>query len=158
MLTRRNILKLAGSGFGYLAFAALAHRDTPAGRAKERSATCGENGWTATGDLVELRNISIQRQGDTVAVLDLDEEAAALCRQRGIRMARAASAGVHAKFVQMIRSLVEERIGRTDQRPALGDLGPWHDVCPQDCCLYTPRRPAGVGSVRRARTSMAASW
>lgn len=75
-------------------------------------------------------------------MFDLDEEAAQLCDKRHIKMARAASAGVHPKFVSMVRMLVEERIGKTAERPALGDLGPWHDVCPQDCCQYTPRRPS----------------
>jgi ferrochelatase len=72
---------------------------------------------------------------------DLDDEAATLCKQRGIEMSRAATAGVHAQFVSMIRKLVEERIGVRDQKDAMGDLGPWHDVCPADCCQYTPRRP-----------------
>ncbi|TWT66551.1 ferrochelatase [Allorhodopirellula solitaria] len=75
-------------------------------------------------------------------MFDLDEEAAELCAERGIPMARAASAGTSPAFVKMIRSLVEERLERVDERPALGDLGPWHDVCPADCCTYTPRRPA----------------
>ena len=74
-------------------------------------------------------------------MFDLDEEAAQLCKQRGIAMSRAATAGTHPKFVQMIRQLVEERLGRTETRAAVGTLGPWHDVCPADCCLYTPQRP-----------------
>ena len=74
-------------------------------------------------------------------MFDLDEEAADLCKERGIRMARAASAGTSPNFVQMIRMLVEERLGRRKDREAMGDLGPWHDVCPADCCLYTPTRP-----------------
>ena len=74
-------------------------------------------------------------------MFDLDEEAAAICDQRGIAMARAATAGTNPKFVQMIRKLVQERTGETDSREALGELGAWHDVCPVDCCLYTPRRP-----------------
>ncbi|MCG8651737.1 MAG: ferrochelatase [Pirellulales bacterium] len=74
-------------------------------------------------------------------MFDLDEEAAELCGQRGIKMARAASAGTHAKFVQMIRVLVQERLGQSRDRQAVGTLGPWHDVCPADCCTYTPRRP-----------------
>ncbi len=73
-------------------------------------------------------------------MFDLDEEAAAACRKQQIPFARAATAGTHPKFVQMIRELVEERC-RGGERRALGELGPWHDVCPQDCCLYTPRRP-----------------
>ncbi len=73
-------------------------------------------------------------------MFDLDEEAAAACSEHQIPFARAATAGTHPKFVQMIRELVEERC-RGGERRALGELGPWHDVCPQDCCLYTPRRP-----------------
>lgn len=72
---------------------------------------------------------------------DLDDEAAALCKQRGIEMARAATAGVHPEFIGMIRQLVEERIGMRQQQDVVGKLGPWHDVCPADCCQYTPRRP-----------------
>lgn len=72
---------------------------------------------------------------------DLDEEAANVCQERGIQLARARTAGTDPHFVGMIRGLVEERLGRSEGREAIGDLGPWHDVCPQDCCLYTPRRP-----------------
>ena len=74
-------------------------------------------------------------------MFDLDEEAAAICKDRNIPMARAATAGTGPKFVQMVRQLVEERLGRTDKKLSVGSLGPWHDVCPQDCCTYTPRRP-----------------
>lgn len=74
-------------------------------------------------------------------LFDLDEEAAEICRQRGIRMARSSTVGTHPRFVSMIRELVTERMARSADRPALGNLGPWHDVCPVDCCLYTPTRP-----------------
>jgi protoporphyrin/coproporphyrin ferrochelatase len=72
---------------------------------------------------------------------DLDEEAADLCRQREIKLARAHTAGTDQHFVGMIRAMVEERLGLRGEREAIGPLGPWHDVCPDDCCLYTPRRP-----------------
>lgn len=72
---------------------------------------------------------------------DLDDEAAKLCQERNIRMSRAATPGVHEQFVAMIRKLVEERIGKRSQQDAAGTLGPWHDVCPENCCTYTPRRP-----------------
>lgn len=76
---------------------------------------------------------------DHIEVLyDLDQEAAALCRTRGIRMARAATAGTDPRFVAMIRQLVQERLDPAADRLSLGSLGPWHDVCPADCCLYTP--------------------
>lgn len=83
---------------------------------------------------------------DHIEVLyDLDEEAAEVCRHRGITMARAATVGTHPRFVQMIRELVQERLAAgSGQRLALGDLGPWHDVCPADCCLYTPTRPGAT--------------
>ncbi|MEM6691204.1 MAG: ferrochelatase [Planctomycetota bacterium] len=76
---------------------------------------------------------------------DLDEEAAELCEKLGIPMARAATAGTHPSFVSMVRMLVEERLGKRQDKAAVGTLGPWHDVCPKDCCQYTPRRPPGVG-------------
>lgn len=74
-------------------------------------------------------------------MFDLDEEAAAACREHQIPFARAATAGTDPSFVKMIRELVQERLSGTDERQAIGQLGAWHDVCPQDCCLYTPRRP-----------------
>lgn len=74
-------------------------------------------------------------------MFDLDEEAAQLCEQRGIAMARSKTVGTHPRFVQMIRELIQERMGLVTARAALGELGPWHDVCPADCCLYTPARP-----------------
>ncbi|OYP37479.1 ferrochelatase [Rhodopirellula sp. MGV] len=72
---------------------------------------------------------------------DLDDEAATLCNERGISMKRAATAGVHPSFVSMIRKLVQERLDGSVEKECVGGLGPWHDVCPQDCCTYTPRRP-----------------
>jgi ferrochelatase len=41
----------------------------------------------------------------------------------------------------MIRELVLERLTDNPTRLALGELGPSHDVCPDNCCLYDPRRP-----------------
>jgi ferrochelatase len=73
---------------------------------------------------------------------DLDFEVHQLCDELGVRLQRAATVGVHPKFVRMIRDLVVERIEGSDERPALGVLGPSHDVCPADCCLYQPGRPA----------------
>lgn len=74
-------------------------------------------------------------------MFDLDEEAKQLCDQRGIEMRRVPTVGTSPGFVSMIRLLVSERLGQTDEKLAVGNLGPWHDVCPADCCTYTPRRP-----------------
>ncbi|MEX0613203.1 MAG: ferrochelatase [Pirellulales bacterium] len=72
---------------------------------------------------------------------DLDTEVRQLCDRLGINMVRAATVGTHPRFVQMIRELIEERMADAPNRLALGVLGPSHDVCPDDCCLYEPRRP-----------------
>lgn len=108
---------------------------------------CDEIGSLSdAGRLKALVVLPIGFVSDHMEVMfDLDEEAADLCKERGIPMARAATAGTSPQFVGMIRELVQERLGQTQQRRALGELGPWHDVCPQDCCLYTPRRPASQG-------------
>ncbi len=77
-------------------------------------------------------------------MFDLDEEAAQFCRERGISMARASTVGTHPRFVRLIRELVQERTGESADRVAAGALGPWHDVCPENCCLYTPVRPRSI--------------
>lgn len=77
-------------------------------------------------------------------IYDLDDEAAKLCQEVGIAMARAKTAGTHPKFVSMIRKLVEERLGMATAKEAIGNFGPSHDVCPVDCCKYEPRRPTPV--------------
>ena len=71
---------------------------------------------------------------------DLDTEVRQLCERLGINMVRAGTVGTHPRFVRMIRELIEERMSDSPQRLALGTLGPSHDVCPDDCCLYDYRR------------------
>lgn len=74
-------------------------------------------------------------------LFDLDVEAADLCREKGLHMVRTATVGNDPRFIAMIRELIQERMSDAPQRKALGDLGPSHDVCPVDCCTYTPQRP-----------------
>ena len=77
-------------------------------------------------------------------LFDLDTEAKELCEKLGIQMARAATVGTHPRFVQMIRELIVERMEDEPVRLALGEMGPNHDVCPENCCAYVPaRRPGG---------------
>jgi ferrochelatase len=74
---------------------------------------------------------------------DLDVEARQTAGDLGLNLVRAATVGVHPRFVAMIADLIEERMSSAPHRPALGILGPSHDTCPADCCLYTPpRRPS----------------
>lgn len=67
-------------------------------------------------------------------IFDLDVEARETCEKLGIKLGRAATAGTHELFVEMIRELVLERMGQTEKR-ASGTLGPSHDVCPENCCM-----------------------
>lgn len=96
----------------------------------------------AAGGLQELAVVPIGFISDHMEVLfDLDTEASELCERLGVRMQRAATVGVHPRFIQMIRELIVERIDNSGERSALGSLGASHDVCPADCCLYAPQRP-----------------
>lgn len=72
-------------------------------------------------------------------VWDLDVEARNHASNLGITLTRAATVGTHPAFVSMIRELIEERLGLTSTRQAVGKRGPSHDVCPPDCCQYQPR-------------------
>jgi ferrochelatase len=81
---------------------------------------------------------------DHVEVLyDLDTEAKAVASELGLNMVRAATVGSHPRFIRMIRQLIEERVSGAP-RLALGPLGPSHDVCPADCCLYSATRPQAM--------------
>jgi ferrochelatase len=65
---------------------------------------------------------------------DLDVEAREVCDSIGLSMTRAKTAGVHPKFVAMIRELIVERMNPGTERRALGSLGARQDVCAMDCC------------------------
>jgi len=71
---------------------------------------------------------------------DLDIEARQLCESLPLPMVRAATVGVHAKFIAMIRELILERTTSNRERKALGSLGPRADVCDEGCCP-APQRP-----------------
>jgi len=73
---------------------------------------------------------------------DLDLEARRRAEELGLSLVRAGTAGSHARFVSMVRELVEERRGEATDRPALGTRGPVPDVCPEDCCPVGSGRPA----------------
>lgn len=71
---------------------------------------------------------------------DLDDEAKVVCEEKGIPMIRAATPGTHSRFIQMIRSLIQERMGLCSPA-AIGRFAANHDTCPEDCCP-APVRPA----------------
>jgi ferrochelatase len=97
----------------------------------------------AAGRLSDIVLLPIGFISDHMEVIyDLDTEARQLCEQLGIGFQRAQTVGVNPRFIHMIRDLIQERTSDAPDRPALGTLGPSHDVCPVDCCTYTPRRPA----------------
>jgi ferrochelatase len=73
---------------------------------------------------------------DHIEVLyDLDLEARATADELGLNLVRASSASTHPAFIGMIRELIEERLGTSSVRPAVGRYAASHDVCPVDCCL-----------------------
>ena len=73
---------------------------------------------------------------------DLDTESLEVCQELGINLVRAGTVGTHPRFVAMIRELITERLSENPHRLAIGSMPPSHDVCPADCCLYTPQRLA----------------
>jgi ferrochelatase len=72
-------------------------------------------------------------------IYDLDVEAQQRCREVGLNMIRAPTAGTHPAFVKMIRQLMLERLIGALPRYT-GSRGPSHDSCPVTCCL--PRNTA----------------
>ncbi len=97
----------------------------------------------AAGGTRDVVVVPIGFTSDHLEVLyDLDTEARNLCGTLGLRMHRASTAGVHPKFVQMIRELIAERLETSPTRRALGEAGPWPDVCAPDCCPRPPRPAA----------------
>jgi ferrochelatase len=70
-------------------------------------------------------------------VYDLDTEAMTLCHELGLNMIRAATAGTHPRFVEMIRELIMERVYPETPRRAIGRLGPRGDCCAPDCCTFS---------------------
>ncbi len=81
-------------------------------------------------------------------VYDLDTEAVARARERGLNLVRAATVGTAPEFVAMIRELIVERMEGTERR-SLGGRGPNHDVCPEDCCLPGAGRPGAAAPLAR---------
>ena len=75
-------------------------------------------------------------------LFDLDVEARDTAAELGLNLVRASSAGTHPVFVAMIRELIEERLGLTSGRLAVGRFAASHDVCPTDCCLPGTGRPS----------------
>jgi ferrochelatase len=83
-------------------------------------------------------------------VFDLDTEARETAARLGLPYVRAATAGTDARFVAGLADLLLERAatvrGEAPDRPALGRLGPWHDVCPLGCCPnLRADKPAAAG-------------
>ena len=106
---------------------------------------CDEIRRLATRGLKRLAVAPIGFISDHMEVLyDLDTEAAALCRELGIDMARVATVGTAPEFVAMVRDLIAERTWSLPERAAIGRLPASHDVCPVDCCP-APQRPANAG-------------
>ncbi len=111
--------------------------------------------WLRTARAAEMRDVVVVPIGfisdHLEVVYDLDFEARRQCDELGLNMERVATVGTHPRFVRMIRELIVERMTPGAERPAQGEFGPSHDVCPIDCCLPGNLRPARQSSPRRFR-------
>jgi protoporphyrin/coproporphyrin ferrochelatase len=68
-------------------------------------------------------------------VYDLDTEATTLCRELGLNMIRAATAGTHPAFVEMIRELILERLEPEREQRFAGTHRPRSFCGATNCCL-----------------------
>jgi protoporphyrin/coproporphyrin ferrochelatase len=92
----------------------------------------------------EVAVVPIGFVSDHIEVIyDLDIEVQAIARERGVNLVRAPTVGVHPKFLQMIRELIEERLGLSQPR-AIGQYPASHDVCASDCCPAPARRASST--------------
>ncbi len=108
--------------------------------------------WLGPDVCDHLRALSAQKITDVVVapigfvsdhmeiIYDLDTEAAQLCHELGLNMVRAATAGTHPAFIQMIRELILERIEPDVQPRFLGKLGARSSQCAPDCCPAAMQR------------------
>ncbi len=74
-------------------------------------------------------------------VFDLDVEVRELCEELGLTMVRAATPGLHPRFIEMLRELILERTCPGTVRLALGFDGPPPDgdsplECRPGCCRF----------------------
>ena len=77
-------------------------------------------------------------------VFDLDVEIRELCEELELTMVRAATPGLHSRFVRMVRELILERTAPGTERLALGPDGPSPDgpsplECRPGCCQFGVR-------------------
>lgn len=79
-------------------------------------------------------------------LFDLDTEAVDKAKELNMEFGRVPTIGTHPEFIAMIGELIRERSGLQEERRALGQFGPSHDVCPANCCFYPRTRPTAVSS------------
>jgi ferrochelatase len=97
----------------------------------EHLKSIGSNGQVSDVVIVPIGFVS-----DHMEVLyDLDTEARHLCEELGLNMVRAAAVGTNPGFARLVRELIVERMEENSDRPSVGTMGPWPDVCPAGCCL-----------------------
>lgn len=97
----------------------------------------------AAGGVKSVAVAPIGFLSDHMEVLyDLDHEAAHAADSLGLSYVRAGTAGVHPRFITMLRKLVQERMFDAAPREAIGACGPNWDVCPVNCCPPPVRPPA----------------
>ena len=93
-------------------------------------------------------------------VFDLDTEAAETAAGLGLPYVRAATAGTHPALVSSLVDVLAERAAAArgqEVRPAsTTGVGPFHTVCPPQCCrpAVRPAGPAGGQAMRPTAKSL----
>jgi protoporphyrin/coproporphyrin ferrochelatase len=99
-------------------------------------------GELAGAGIQDVIIIPVGFTSDHMEVLyDLDTEARQAAKDLGLNMVRAATVGTHPRLVRMIRELMEERMGDSDERASCGTLPARPDFCPENCCPPGKGRP-----------------
>lgn len=65
---------------------------------------------------------------------DLDVDAAAVAREKGVNLVRVPTISSSPPFVKMVRELVKERLDPEATERSMGRYGPWPAFCPEGHC------------------------
>lgn len=91
-------------------------------------------------------------------VYDLDTEAKETAERLGVPYVRAATAGAHPAFIASLADVLLERAavarGEEVTPESTTGTGPFHTVCPEECCrptLRPPHRPTDHPTAQRTR-------
>jgi protoporphyrin/coproporphyrin ferrochelatase len=71
-------------------------------------------------------------------IYDLDTEAKKAAEEAGLNLVRAGTVGCHARFISMIRELIDEKVKGIEPR-FVGEMGLLPEQCAPSCCVPVAR-------------------